>query len=75
MALLSLRGSPYWLAAGWALHPVWGVMLHYFGPGRPFAPWTYAIACVSFDLLVAAYIALAYGLIGDRRVGFRVIPT
>jgi hypothetical protein len=59
MALVSLRGSPYWLAAGWTLHPVWDG-LHYIGPGRSFAPLAYAIACVSFDLLVAAYIAAAY---------------
>jgi hypothetical protein len=66
MALLGLRGSPYWLAAGWALHPLWDVGLHYIGPGRSFAPMTYAIACISFDLVVAAYIAIAYGVIGAR---------
>src|ERR687895_2983044 len=48
-ALLGLRGSPYWLAAGWALHPFWDFLVHYVGPGQPFTPWTYAIACVSFD--------------------------
>jgi len=69
MALLGLRGSPYWLAAGWALHPLWDVGLHYIGPGHSFAPMTYAIACISFDLVVAAYIAIAYGLIGARRLG------
>jgi hypothetical protein len=36
---------------------------------------TYAIACVSFDLVVAAYIAIAYGLIGARRLGFRDAAT
>jgi hypothetical protein len=72
MGLLGLRGSPYLIAAGWALHPVWDVGLHYIGPGT-FAPWPYAIACVSFDLVVAAYIVLAYGLIGPRRLGFRWI--
>ena len=66
MALLGLRGSPYWLAAGWALHPLWDVGLHYMGPGRSFAPMTYAIACIRFDLVVAAYIAIAYGLIAGR---------
>ena len=49
IALLGLRGSPYWIAAGWALHPFWDVVLHYMGPGHSFTPWTYAIACVSFD--------------------------
>jgi hypothetical protein len=70
MALLGLRGSPYWLAAGWALHPLWDVLLHYIGPGRVFTPWTYAIACLSFDWLVALYIVIAYrfGLVGNRRL-------
>ena|SRR5919202_673663 len=69
LALLGLRGSPYWIAAGWALHPFWDVVLHYIGPGHSFTPWTYAIACVSFDWLVAIYIVLAYGLgkVGGRR--------
>jgi hypothetical protein len=75
MALLGLRGSPWWLAAGWALHPLWDFVLHYIGPGHSFAPLTYAIACISFDLLVAAYIAIAYGLIGGRRLRFRDIAT
>jgi hypothetical protein len=71
MALLGLRGSPWWLVAGWALHPLWDVVLHYLGPGRSFAPITYTIPCLSFDLLVAAYIAIAYGLIGGHKLGFR----
>jgi hypothetical protein len=71
MALIGLRGSPYWLAIAWALHPVWDIGLHYIGPGNSFAPFTYAIACVSFDLVVAVYIAIAYGLIGARRLGLR----
>ncbi|HET8916214.1 MAG TPA: DUF6010 family protein [Propionibacteriaceae bacterium] len=70
MALLGLRGSPYWLGAGWALHPLWDVLLHYIGPGEVFTPWTYAIACVSFDWLVALYVVLAYGLglVGNHRL-------
>ena len=71
LALLGLRGSPWWLVAGWALHPLWDVVLHYLGPGHSFAPITYTIPCLSFDLLVAAYIAIAYGLIGGHRLGFR----
>jgi hypothetical protein len=61
MGLLGVRGSPMWLAAGWALHPLWDVVLHYFGPGSSFAPIGYTIPCISFDLLVAVYIAIAYG--------------
>ena len=69
MGLLGLRGSVWWLVAAWALNPFWDVGLHYLGPGRSFAPETYTIACLSFDLLVAAYIAIAYGLglTGGRR--------
>jgi hypothetical protein len=69
LALLGLRGSPYWLAAGWFLHPFWDFLLHYLGPGNLFTPWTYAIACISFDWLVAIYLLIAYGLglVGDRR--------
>jgi hypothetical protein len=61
MALRGLRYSPLWLAAGWAAHPLWDVVLHYFGPGGSFAPASYTITCVSFDLLVAAYVVVAYG--------------
>jgi len=62
MALLGLRGSPWWLAAGWALHPLWDVVLHLIGPGGSFASQPYAVACVTFDWVVAAYIAIIYGL-------------
>jgi hypothetical protein len=57
MAIAGVRGSPWWLAAGWALHPIWDVALHYFGPGHSFAPASYAIACVSWDWITAGYIA------------------
>jgi hypothetical protein len=68
VALRGLRGSPMWLAAGWALHPVWDIPLHYFGPGASIAPVQYTVSCLTFDLVVAAYIALAYrtGLVGPR---------
>jgi hypothetical protein len=62
MGLVGLFGSIWWIVAGWALHPLWDVGLHFLGPGRSFAPETYTIACLSFDLLVAAYIAIAYAV-------------
>ena len=73
MALLGLRGSPWWLAAGWAAHPIWDVVLHYFGPGASFAPENYVIGCLSFDLLIAGYIAVVYGfgLLEDRSPALR----
>jgi hypothetical protein len=57
MALRGRRGSPWWIAAGWALHPIWDVALHYLGPGRAFAPAWYATLCLTWDLVVAAVIA------------------
>ena len=36
------------------------MLLHYVGPGRAFAPETYTVTCLSYDLVVAAYIAAAY---------------
>ena len=62
MGVVGLFGRMWWIVAGWALHPLWDVGLHYLGPGRPFAPETYTIACLSFDLLVATYVAIAYGV-------------
>ena len=56
-AVLGLRRSWWWLAAGWALHPVWDIALHYFGPGDAFAPDWYTVPCFSYDLAVAAYLA------------------
>lgn len=64
LGLYGWRGSAKWLALGWALHPIWDFGMHYAGPGS-FAPWTYAIACISFDWVVAAYIFIRYrGAIG-----------
>lgn len=56
-AWLGLRVSPWWLVIGWGAHPVWDVGLHLVGTGREFAPGWYAIICISFDTVVALYIA------------------
>ena len=55
-----MRGSPSWLAFGWALHPAWDAGLHLHGYGASFAPEWYVLACISFDLLVAGYIAARF---------------
>ena len=60
LGLYGWRGSPFWLALGWLLHPIWDFGLHYLGPGLSFAPLRYAFACISFDWVVAAYIFIAY---------------
>ena len=53
---LGRRHSFHWVAAGWLLHPLWDVTLHMLGPGAHVVPDWYAIACVSFDVLLAAVI-------------------
>ena len=60
LGLKGWKGSAKWLALGWALHPIWDFVLHYLGPGRTFAPLAYAISCITFDWIVAAYILIYY---------------
>ena len=64
LGLFGWRGSPHWLALGYALHPLWDVGVHYLGPGSSFAPLSYAVFCLSFDWVVAAYIFIAYRWLG-----------
>ena len=73
LGLYGWRGSPYWLALGYALHPLWDFGVHHVGPGRSFAPVAYVFACVSFDWIVAAYIITAYRLfdLANRRAPSR----
>ena len=73
LGLYGWRGSPYWLALGYALHPLWDFGVHHVGPGRSFAPVPYVFACVSFDWVVAAYILIAYRLfdLASRRAPSR----
>lgn len=68
LGLYGWRGNAKWLALGWALHPIWDFVLHYLGPGRSIAPWTYAVACVTFDWVVAAYIFIYYRLAKPQSV-------
>src|SRR5689334_25331498 len=63
LGLYGWRGSPYWLALGYALHPVWDFGVHHLGPGREFAPVAYVISCISFDWVIALYIVIAYRLL------------
>jgi hypothetical protein len=62
---------------GWALYPVRDVALHFFGPGHAFAPETFTITCLRFDLVVAAYVAATYrfGLVGSRQTELRNAPV
>jgi hypothetical protein len=49
-----LKKSGWFLAAGWALHPLWDAGLH--GISTPCVPHWYIGGCIGFDLLVAGYI-------------------
>jgi len=53
-AWLGLKKSGWFLAAGWALHPLWDAGLHVYS--TQFVPRWYIGGCIGFDLLVAAYI-------------------
>ena len=51
----AFRHSFAWIGIGWLLHPLWDIPLHLRGPGHHVVPEWYAVACVSFDLLVGIY--------------------
>ncbi|MEZ4619105.1 MAG: hypothetical protein R2867_26825 [Caldilineaceae bacterium] len=53
--LLAQRHCVIWLVVGWAAHPLWDIGLHWLGQGHTVAPEWYVLVCLSFDLLVAAY--------------------
>ncbi len=57
VAWLGWRRASLWLAAGWAVHVGWDLLLHPLTAGGYAPPW-YVRACVGFDLVVAAWIAL-----------------
>jgi hypothetical protein len=56
LALLGLKVSALILAFGWALHAGWDVLLHKL-PHVAFVPDWYPLVCLSFDLVLAIYIA------------------
>ena len=72
LGLYGWRGSPYWIALGYLLHPLWDFGVHHLGPGRSFAPLPYVISCISFDWIVAAYIFIAYRLL---HLASRPVPS
>ncbi len=56
--VLGNRRSVLWLAVGWVMHVGWDIGIHLVI--RPsFAPLWYPITCISFDLIIAAYIVHA----------------
>jgi hypothetical protein len=53
-AWLGLKRSGWFIAAGWALHPLWDAGLHDYS--TQFVPHWYIGGCIGFDLLVAVYV-------------------
>lgn len=54
--LLGSKKGVVWIGVGWLLHPLWDAALHLYGPGSEVAPRWYAVACLSFDVVVAGYL-------------------
>lgn len=69
LAWMGLRFSAAWLAIGWLVHPLWDGGLHLSGPGLGVAPLWYVLACLSFDLLVAAAIFVRIARAGHEARG------
>ena len=57
VAWLGVRRAALWLAAGWAVHVGWDLLFHPL-TGEGYAPAWYVRACIGFDLVIAAWIAL-----------------
>lgn len=56
-AILGALVSPWWLVVGWLAHPIWDIYFHWLGAGALFVPGAYVIICLSFDIIIAAYVA------------------
>lgn len=63
-AWLGLRYSVIWLSAGWFFHLFWDAGLHLAGSGSDFVPASYAMLCISFDLLVS--VTIIWRFISER---------
>lgn len=57
IAIAGVRYSPLILAAGWLLHAGWD-MIHFHPALSQHASEWYVLACLSFDVLLAAYIVV-----------------
>ena len=59
LALVGLKTSAFILAFAWGLHAAWDVLLHKLFDVA-FVPDWYPLTCLSFDLLLAGYIAARF---------------
>lgn len=58
LAFLGFTFSPWVLALAWFAHIAWDTLLHSQNTG--FVPQWYPAVCVGFDLVVGAYLIVAY---------------
>lgn len=73
LAGMTIIGSPWFVIAGLALHPIWALYVHYRGAGSAFAPAPFAIANASFDIAAALYIAFVFWK--DQRAAKNTAPA
>jgi hypothetical protein len=59
LAYMSIIFSPWFLAVGLALHPLWAIVFHYNGSGSAFTPGPFALANAGFDAALALYAVYA----------------
>ncbi len=58
-AYAGVKISAWFLAAGWILHILWDVGLH-FGEATAFVPDFYPPVCIGFDLVLGIFIAYRF---------------
>lgn len=56
IALLGVKFSPWFLAIGWFVHPVWDLLIDNH-TSSIFVPYWYPTICIGYDLTIALYIA------------------
>ncbi len=59
LAGMSIIGAPWWVVAGFALHPLYAIYFHYIGAGSQFAPAPFVIANAAFDVATALFVVYA----------------
>jgi hypothetical protein len=60
LALLGWLRSPLFLSGGWALHAAWDSPFHLVTSASSFAPESYVLLCVGFDIALSAAIYLRF---------------
>jgi hypothetical protein len=74
LAGMSIIGSPWWVVAGFALHPLYAIYFHYIGAASQFAPAPFVVANAAFDVAMALFVAYA-ALRGGRKSVTRAEDT